>query len=144
MCHAEGVRLELPRPLNDPVNPAAHIGGSLPLGDAIVPEGPARSQLPDFRRREPLVGAVVPLLEVGIGLSHESGQAAGLRGPDQRAGQDLPERGRAELADQQASGFCLLAALGEEGNIGATGVSPVLGPLGGTVSKEHNPARHGP
>jgi hypothetical protein len=48
------------------------------------------------------------------------------------------------LPDEQAGGFCLLTALRQEGDVGAAGVPPVLGPFGRTVSKEHNPARHGP
>jgi len=143
MGHAEGVRLELERSLNDAVDPTADIGSTFSFRHAIVPERPSGSQLPDFGRGEPLVGAVVPFLQVGIGLSDEPGQAAGLGSPDQRAGQDLPERGGTHLADQQPGSRGLVAALGEQGNIRATRVFPVLGPLGRAMSKEHNAARHG-
>ena len=77
----EGVARDGFRPLDHPVGPAAHVGRRLPFGHAVVPEVPAGAALLDLGGGDALVGAVVPLQEVGVDLSREPGQGAGLRRP---------------------------------------------------------------
>ncbi len=131
-------------PGNHPVGPPPDVGRPLTLGYAVVPQCPAGMALADFGRRQAFVRAVVPFHEIRVGFSDEAGQRARLRGPDQGAGEHLAERRRPELSHQDAGGPRLLATLGEEGNIRAAGVFSILGPLRGSVTKEHHPAGHGP
>src|SRR5580704_56557 len=90
--HAEGVSKGLPSPLDDPIGPAPHIGGPLPLRHAVVPQRPPRTSDLDLGGGQPLIRAVVPLEKVRLDLSVEPRQGARVPGPLQRARQDLGER----------------------------------------------------
>ena len=65
----------------------------LSIGDAIAPERPPGPRSPDLGGREPLVGAVIPLRELGPSLGElaEAGQPAGIHGPRQRAAENERE-----------------------------------------------------
>ena len=124
--HGEGVAGDGSRPLDHPIGAAAHLGRRLPLGHAVAPEVPAGTALLDLGRREALVGAVVPLHEVGIDLTLETGQGAGVRSPYQGAGEDLGELRETGAPQECTDGLGLTPANVEEGNVRAPRVLTTL------------------
>ena len=129
-------------PLDDPVGPPTDVGRPLALGHAVVPQGPS-GRLPDLGCGHALVGAVVPLHQVGVGLAVEAGQLAGLRGPIRGLVSTWANVGESARATAPG-GLGLLAALVEQGNVGASRVLASDGPLGRTVPEQHHPGGHGP
>src|SRR4030095_13904919 len=105
---------------------------------ASVPEDqPTRDGLLDLRVGQPLVGAIVPLRQVGVddGPLAQTGQLAGLPRPSQRADQDeretSPRQARPQLLGQSTP------VIGER-DVRRAGVPPAQAPLGLAMSDRIN------
>src|SRR6516162_10149620 len=127
-------------PCEHPADPAGHLLDGLAgvvgvaRDHAVAPQVPAGPGLPDLRRGQPLVAAVVPFPQVGGGLGVvEAGQGRGADRALCRAGED----GHDVVAGQQR-GQCLggrLTVRGER-DVGPPGVPAGQAPLGLTVPEQ--------
>lgn len=122
-------------PGDDPIDPGPDVGRSLTVGCAVVEEVPAGPLLPDIDRPSSLVGAVVPLEQVGIDLDGllEPGELTGPAGPGERARQDQREGIGSKARPLNND---LLLAFGQEREVGAAGVPTGPAPGGVAVAEK--------
>jgi hypothetical protein len=130
-----GVAAVLERPGDGPVGALAGLLGRLALGGTVLPQPPAGTALADLVGRQPLVGAVVVLAQVGVELRAvaEAGQLGGLARAAQRAAEHDPELVAGEPVAQQPGDP---AALGREREVGDARVPARHAPLGRAVADE--------
>ena len=86
MGEDHGIALDRPHPGDHPIDAGTHLLGRLAAGAAIPEDQPARRELADLLRRQPLIFAVVPLGQIGLDdrLAPEARDLAGL--PARRRG----------------------------------------------------------
>src|SRR5437899_7069611 len=134
-----GVAAGLGGPVDDAPGPRRDAVEGLATGRAR-PHGPSGTLLADLRRGTPFVLAVVPLLEVVVGLDPVAvaGEAARLDRARERGGQHGRERAAAEdTADRRG----LLAPGRAQRHVAAAGVLAGRRPLGLAVADEPQLAR---
>src|SRR5919198_1363441 len=121
-----------------PVGPDGQIVQGLAAGEAALPRRPARPLLPDVGGGEAVVGAVVPLHQIGLefGLVAVAGQPGGLQRPFQRADQDESEPFPGQPGTEPLG---LAAPPVGEGDVGPAGVLAGGGPLPLAVAGGGNP-----
>src|SRR6185503_20442913 len=124
--------------LDDPVRSLAELVQRLATDDRVAPDGPAGNLLRDVDTGPALVHPVVPLAEIVVQFDPvaEPGEARGLEGPREWAGQDARERsagqGRSELTR------CLATGVGER-DVRSAGVAAGPRPVGLAVADDHQP-----
>src|SRR5690348_10311508 len=107
---------------------------------AVTPQVPAGPGLLDLRRGQPLVPAVIPFPQVGLGLGvAEPGEGGGRDRAPRGAGEDGHDVPAGEHGSQRLGGFL---ALGGERDVGPAGVLAGLAPLGLAVPEQDQVA-HG-
>ncbi len=140
--HAGHVTGDGPDPCNDPIDPSRDVGHALAVGSTVVEQVPPGALPADVEGAPALVGAVVPLEQVGVDLDllPESGQLAGPAGTRERAGED---EGEGEGGESRPLSPDLDLALGQECQVGAPGVPPRAAPCGVAVAEEDTTRRGG-
>ena len=111
----------------------------LAAGARVGEHRPAGDLLTDLRRRQPLVGAVVPLHEVRVEPERrQPGQLGSADGPHQRADQHRAAAPGplAHPADRPGERACLALAVGVQRHVGAARVPAGPRPLGAAVPDE--------
>src|SRR2546421_11579839 len=123
-----GVAAGLGRPVDDAPGPRRDAVEGLAAGRAR-PHGPSGTLLADLRRRAPFVLAVVPLLEVVVGLDPiaVAGEAARLDRAGARGRQHGRERAAGEDTPRRRG---LLAPGRRQRHVAAAGVPAARSPLG--------------
>src|SRR5262249_32853954 len=125
------------RALDDLVRARPDLRRGLAARDAVAPQRPPGTVDPDVDGAKPLVVPVVPLEQVvsGLALVAEAGEATGVRSTREGAGE---HEGKLPACEPAAREVGLRAAFVGQGDVGATGVTAELGPLGLTVTNEND------